>query len=167
MPTRGRREGRRKSSLPQRGERGCDCNHRENSLTPAAVVLHVHHSMPCRADERRVLLVEDDEDTREIMLRLIRRIGCEVRAAGSVSGGVAIIERWDPSEVLLDLMLPDKPGSELLRQVRQARRPVRVALLTAAGPHSETLAAAMQWGPDAVFHKPVLFDEVAAWLCEC
>src|SRR5687767_11676567 len=67
----------------------------------------------------RVLLVEDDADTREVMERLLARDGCEVRAAESVGRALVILGEWTPTHVLLDLMMPDAAGSLLLRALRR------------------------------------------------
>ena len=114
--------------------------------------------------ELKILLIEDDDDTRDIMVRLIRRLGCEVRAASTAADGIAILDRWRPTHILLDLMMPDRPGSDVLRHVRQCNLPMRVAVVTGAGPGSEALADARKAGPDAVFPKPVQFDEIESWL---
>src|SRR5687768_7494624 len=111
-----------------------------------------------------VLLVEDDADTREVMERLLRVAGCDVRATASAGEALLLLEEWPPTHILLDLMLPDAAGVVVLRSVRRRQLPVRVALLTAAGPDSHTVTEAMRWKPDAVFHKPVTFAEVEAWL---
>src|SRR5688572_18099914 len=111
-----------------------------------------------------VLLVEDDADTRDVMSRLLRRAGCEVREAVSAGDALLELEEWLPTHILLDLMLPDAGGIVVLRSVRRRMLPVRVALVTASGPTSDVVAETMRWQPDAVFHKPVRFLEVEAWL---
>jgi DNA-binding response OmpR family regulator len=73
-------------------------------------------------------------------------------------------ESWFPTHILLDLMLPDAGGIVVLKAIRRRGLRVRVALLTAAGPESPTVAEALRWKPDAVFHKPIMFPEIRAWL---
>jgi DNA-binding response OmpR family regulator len=65
---------------------------------------------------------------------------------------------------LLDLMLPDAGGVVVLRSVRRRNLPIRIALLTGAGPQSDVLAEARCWNPDAVFHKPMIWADVERWL---
>ena len=112
----------------------------------------------------RVLLVEDDPDTRHVMTLLLKQGGRDVRAAASVGEAVAHLRDELPTHILLDLMLPDAEGTVLLRAVRNRNLPVRVALVTAAGPESRAVAEALRSKPDAVFHKPVTFAAVEAWL---
>jgi CheY-like chemotaxis protein len=111
-----------------------------------------------------ILLVEDDHDTRDVMSRLLRRAGCTVTAVTSVGEALVLLEEWEPSHILLDLMLPDAGGVVVLRAVRRRKMEARVALVTASGPHSAAVAEALQWDPDRVFHKPVRFDAIEAWL---
>ena len=113
-----------------------------------------------------VLVVEDDPDSREALTRFLGTAGCMVRAAATVGEALLLFEEWEPSHVLLDLALPDAGGVVLLRAIRRRNAPVRVALVTASGPHSASVADAQRWRPDAVFHKPLDFAEIEAWLSE-
>ena len=112
----------------------------------------------------RVLPVEDDADTRHVMARLLTRLGCEVRAVASVGEALGAMHGFPPTHILLDLMLPDAGGVVLLESVRRARMPVRVAVVTAAGPDSPAVMEVMPWKPDVIFHKPVEFPPIEAWL---
>ena len=118
------------------------------------------------ADGCRVLIVEDDPDSREVLTMLIgQRVGCEVRTAESVGEALGkLVSDQLPTHILLDLMLPDYSGAELLRAIRRDGLPVRVAVVTASGPDSQPVREAQQWQPDAVFHKPVEFARVESWL---
>src|SRR5688572_68996 len=111
-----------------------------------------------------VLVVEDDRDTREVLVLLLRRRGCDVRAAASVGEALLALEYSLPSHILLDLMLPDADGVVLLQSVRRRELPILVAIVSAAGPTSQIVAHAMRWRPDAVMHKPICFQDIESWL---
>src|SRR5687767_11432420 len=113
-----------------------------------------------------VLVVEDDPDARDVLARMLRAAGCLVRTTPSVGEALLLLEEWEPSHILLDLMLPDAGGIVVLRAVRRRGLPVRVALVTAAGPDSQTVTDAQRWNPDAVFFKPLQFLKLEAWLAE-
>jgi CheY-like chemotaxis protein len=119
-----------------------------------------------KASPRRVLVVEDDADAREIMVIYLRGHGWDVHEADSVGQALGMLRDARPSHVLLDLMLPDAGGDVLLRSLREQNLPVRVALTTAAGPNSRAVANTMPWNPDAVFHKPIALASIASWLTE-
>ena len=111
----------------------------------------------------RVLVVEDDPVTREVLRRLLRACGCEAVAVDTAAGAEAELDavEW----VFLDLHLPDGGGVELLRSVRRRGLPVKVAV-TVATPSVDrvTNARALKLGADAVFPKPVEFAKLAAWV---
>src|SRR5688572_3870160 len=112
----------------------------------------------------RVLVVEDDRDASEVMAFFIgQRANCEVWVAGSVGEALGTLHERLPTHVLLDLMLPDYAGAELLRVVREHNLSVRVAIVTAAGPDSRVVSDAMRWRPDALFQKPVRLADVSDW----
>lgn len=83
-------------------------------------------------DERRkVLLVEDDRDTREVIAELLELLGHEVRSAGSARTALEMLDAYDPDIVLVDIGLPDMSGHELAREVRaRCRREVIIAAVT-------------------------------------
>ena len=116
----------------------------------------------------RVLLVEDDHDTRDVMTRLLRRFACQVTPVATVGAALLHLEArgngLGPTHVLLDLMLPDANGVVLLQAIRRRDLPLRVALVTAAGPDSRVVTEALNWRPDAIFHKPLLFADLEAWV---
>ena len=118
--------------------------------------------------QSRVLLVEDDPDTRDVMSRLLRRAHWDVDTVTTVGEALLFIKQSAPSSlpthVLLDLMLPDATGLVFLQYVRRLRLPMRVAVVTASGPDSAIVADAKLLNPDALFHKPAVFSDIEAWL---
>jgi DNA-binding response OmpR family regulator len=115
---------------------------------------------------RSVLIVEDDVDSRDVMERLVRSASCDVRGTPSVGEALVFLEDEEnlPTHIVLDLMLPDAGGIVVLRSVRRRQLPIRIAIVTGAGPESNVLTTALRWQPDAVFHKPIDFKQVRAWL---
>ena len=74
-----------------------------------------------------------------------------------------MFRQFKPSHVLLDLMLPDGNGAELLELVRRENLPVRVAVVTAAGP-GRFWDEAMRHRPDAVLRKPWDLDDLKKFM---
>jgi DNA-binding response OmpR family regulator len=111
---------------------------------------------------RRTLLVEDDPDTCEALTRILRRCGYEVDCATSVRQALSKLEAA-PESIVLDLMLPDGNGIELLRHVRHFGLPVRVAVATGAG-DTDLMSDAILLRPDAFFTKPIDATELVSWL---
>jgi CheY-like chemotaxis protein len=109
----------------------------------------------------RVLLVDDHEDTANLLTRLLRRAGHEVHAAGTVAEALGALAASGGCDVLVsDLGLPDGTGLELMRQVA-AMYPVRGIALTGQGgeDHAADCRAA---GFAARLVKPVDVGELLA-----
>jgi two-component system, OmpR family, response regulator len=127
----------------------------------------VHVPLGLRLDGVRVLLVEDDEDTREVLTLGLELQGAEVRAVGSTQEALAAVEGFFPNVILSDIGLPDEDGLSLIRKVRQlpsARGRIPAAAVTAftlSDDGEEPIRAGFQ----RHFRKPVetrtLFEAVA------
>jgi CheY-like chemotaxis protein len=122
---------------------------------------------PPPADGPRVLLVEDSEESRVPMTILLEGLRFRVEhAAGRAEALAGLGTR--PDAVVLDLMLPDGDGADVLRAVREGRltsergRPIRVVVTTGRVP--ETLGVVQALRPDALLHKPISFKDLVAAL---
>jgi CheY-like chemotaxis protein len=71
----------------------------------------------------RVLLVEDQWDTRDLMAVILRSAGCEVVAAGSVPEAIEALEGFRPDVLVSDIGMPGEDGYALLRRIRQRPEP--------------------------------------------
>ena len=87
----------------------------------------------------RVLIVEDDQDCRELIRTFLERAGATVMAVDSVAAAMDCVYRsFDPDVVLTDYSMPVANGLELIRQFRSApsNRAIAVPILVISG-HSE------------------------------
>jgi CheY-like chemotaxis protein len=111
----------------------------------------------------RTLVVEDDRASRDMLGRLLRVSGHEVMTAGDASTAIEEVTTKQPDCVVLDLMLPDLSGVEVLRVIRERRWPIKVAVYTAtADPHHFPGLAELK--PDAIFEKGKDLERLRAWL---
>ena len=78
----------------------------------------------------RVLVVEDEESYRDALAYMLRKEGFDVVEAADGTEGLAAYDKGGADIVLLDLMMPGVPGTEVCRQLRQ-RGPVPVIMVTA------------------------------------
>ncbi|MBW3598485.1 MAG: response regulator [Planctomycetes bacterium] len=86
---------------------------------------------PPSADGRRVLLVDDNADVRNLTTMLLEMSGHEVRVAEDGATAISTAEEFAPQAVLLDLGLPDMNGYEVvsrLKQMSQLKEAVLIAL---------------------------------------
>jgi DNA-binding response OmpR family regulator len=119
------------------------------------------HFPPVAALARRVLVVEDDAPSRTALSRVLTMSGYDVLGASDLAKAATQLV-WQPDFVLLDLMLPDGGGLDLLSRIRRRDDPTMVAILSAAS--DEMLAHALQFRPDAIFRKPIDVPALLAWL---
>jgi CheY-like chemotaxis protein len=109
----------------------------------------------------RVLLVEDDDDTRDLYEFVLQDAGAEVRAANGARQAVGAVTGWRPSVVVSDVAMPDMDGLSLLGQLRAAHGLERVpAIAVTAMVHPSDRAAAMAAGFQQHLSKPVDPDEL-------
>lgn len=102
----------------------------------------------------RVLVVEDDEATREALWIRITAWGYRVMTAPDAAGARRLLAEEDPDIVVADLRLPDASGLDLVGELAGARRSRPVLLVTAHG--GPRLAVdALELGAAAVLTKPV------------
>ena len=67
----------------------------------------------------RVLTIDDQPDTREMITLALGRYGAEVRASDSASNALKMIEEWKPHVVVSDIGLPEMDGYDFLRRLRE------------------------------------------------
>jgi DNA-binding response OmpR family regulator len=110
---------------------------------------------------RRVLVVEDDPDLREVLTYELKREGFEVDATGLGADALRICQRRAPDLVLLDLMLPDYSGIEICQALRRspATQDVPIVFLTACGSESERIRG-LEVGADDYVSKPFSMREL-------
>ena len=84
-------------------------------------------------DQRKIVYVEDDEDMIGLVKLILEREGFHVVGAKSGREGIDIIKKELPDLVLLDLMLPEIDGWNVLQQLRsnEATKEIPVIVLTA------------------------------------
>jgi len=105
--------------------------------------------------EGSILVVEDEPAIQELVSYSCASNGYEVRRADSVRAAQEAIRQELPDLVILDWMLPDRPGIELLRDLRAAERTrsLPIILLTAKGAESDRVAG-LDAGADDYVVKP-------------
>jgi len=105
----------------------------------------------------RILVVEDHPDHRELVARLLGSYGAEVRTAAGAGEALALVERWRPETMVLDIAMPEVDGYQLLARLRARLRASAEALpalaLTGFASHSDA-ARSLGAGFQAHLAKP-------------
>ena len=110
----------------------------------------------------KLLIVEDDARSCAALAMLFKHLGFDTACAGSVAEAEQML-KWNPGFVLLDLMLPDGNGKDILEKIRGTNLPIRVAVTTGAD-DSLLLSEVSDLQPDAMYRKPLDLDKVSRWL---
>lgn len=68
----------------------------------------------------KILLIEDDAFMSDLLMQTFARAGFDASNAKTGGEGVKLFGEWHPDLILLDLILPDQNGFDVLRQIRRA-----------------------------------------------
>jgi two-component system, OmpR family, response regulator len=111
--------------------------------------------------EARVgLVIEDDQDIRELVRTVLTQAGFDVTVAGSGAEGVKVARTLNPDVITLDLGLPDIDGFEVSRQIREFSD-AYIVMLTARAEELDTLIG-LESGADDYLTKPFRPRELRA-----
>jgi CheY-like chemotaxis protein len=111
----------------------------------------------------RVLLVEDDADTLDMLRFILEQYGAEVLTAASTRQALEILDHWQPDALVSDLAMPGQDGYELIQQLRSrgAKRGGNIpAVALSAYTRSEDRQRAMSAGFQTHVSKPVDPEEL-------
>jgi two-component system OmpR family response regulator len=111
----------------------------------------------------RVLVVDDEVNLAELVSMALRYEGWEVAVAHSGKKAVSAAKEFRPDAVVLDMMLPDLDGLELMRRMRATDAHLPVLFLTARDSVEDRVAGLTAGGDDYVT-KPFSLEEVVARL---
>ena len=115
----------------------------------------------------KLLVVEDDPDTREMLTVYFSREGYSISQAQSGKEALALLEQeQDFDLVLLDLFIPDIGGMEVLREINQKANPPSVILLTGLA-DKEIAHDAQRLGAFDYILKPYNLDQVESSVVAC
>lgn len=132
---------------------------------PAANSSKYEFDCPERLDDLRVLVVDDESDTRDVLKAMLGECGAEVISAGSAAEALEVFERSRPDVLICDIGMPEEDGYQLIRNIRarpveQGGRTPAVALTAYA--RAEDRLRALRAGYQMHIPKPVEVNELVA-----
>ncbi len=109
----------------------------------------------------RILVIEDEVDIRQVLDYNLKSAGHEVLEASRGVDGLRLLRERVPDLVLLDLMLPDMPGTEVCRTIKDnpATRTLPVVIMTARGEEIDRVVG-FEIGADDYITKPFSVREL-------
>ena len=111
------------------------------------------------ADDKTLLIVEDDRPFRERLARAMEARGFTVALAESVAEGVEAVRAQPPAYAVVDLKLNDGSGLDVVESVHSVKPEARVVVLTGFG-NIATAVAAVKYGAVDYIPKPADADDI-------
>lgn len=109
---------------------------------------------------KKVLIVDDDADTIELIKRILRLSDFDVASARNGMDAISIVEKIQPDIILLDLMMPDIDGKTTLKNLREiTQSPV---IVVSALSSKDSIVDLLNSGSDDYVTKPFHRDELIA-----
>ncbi|HEV3032362.1 MAG TPA: response regulator [Polyangia bacterium] len=108
----------------------------------------------------RILVVDDDEPSREIMAETLAEAGYTVEEAADGYEALWIAARRSPDLIVSDLSMPGIDGIELARRLHVFAQAVPVVLTTGIEETRDVVTAAREYGAVACLKKPMTVDEL-------
>jgi two-component system response regulator PilR (NtrC family) len=112
-----------------------------------------------RRERRRVLVVDDEPDIRELLDLTLARMGLDADCAGSVAEAKRLLACGSYQLCLTDMRLPDGSGLDLVAHIGTQQRDLPVAVITAHG-SAENAVSALKAGAFDYIAKPVSLDQL-------
>jgi signal transduction histidine kinase/CheY-like chemotaxis protein len=117
-----------------------------------------------RLDGVRVMVVDDDGDTCDLLSFALKRLGVEVRAEKSVEEALTVLRDWQPDVLLTDINMPETDGYSFLAKLRSEpslNNPEIPAIAVTALARPEDTQKALSAGFKFHIAKPIDFDELS------
>ena len=110
--------------------------------------------------ERKILVIEDHPDSRDLLALYLRMQGYTVYTAEDGREGLRLVQLDCPDLIITDLSMPHLDGIEMIKRVRQLPecRVMPIIVMTAYG--EEEAAAALKAGADLTVGKPIEYEEL-------
>jgi CheY-like chemotaxis protein len=106
-----------------------------------------------------ILIIDDDEDSRDLLCGLVQDAGFECQDVGSAAEGLEVIEATSPNIILIDIYMPDIDGCQLARMLEDHPRRKAMTLVAVTGFSGEPIVyEVVAAGFDAFMSKPVDLD---------
>ncbi len=134
----------------------------EPALAPTNRPGRAEHAQPLSG--RRVLVIDDDVNLLKMVQRRLRSFGCDVEVTPSPPDALAKLSEHSVDAVVMDWMLPEIPGRQLLGALKAQDRHLPVAVMSGQlcwdGAYEDVVA----FGADAVLEKPLDVWRMVDWL---
>jgi DNA-binding response OmpR family regulator len=109
---------------------------------------------------KKILVVDDEEDYRILLSRVLERAGFKVFSAGTGAEGLKLFDERKPDLVMLDVMLPDMLGFDFLKKIRAGGAAETPVLLCTVRSAVSSLAQGVREGSTDYVIKPFVPEDL-------
>jgi CheY-like chemotaxis protein len=114
---------------------------------------------------KRILVIDDDEDLREMILLILLGAGFDAQPARDGADGLARLRESAFDLMITDIFMPDQDGIETIAEVRRLFPEMKIVAMSGGGKSSRAagyLRTAMEIGANATLSKPFEQDDLLA-----
>jgi DNA-binding response OmpR family regulator len=117
---------------------------------------------------KRILVIEDEDALRSMLHMSLVKMGYAVDGARNGKEGIAAFNAKTPDLVLTDLIMPEKEGLEMIRELKKANPGIKIIAMTGGGrlDSRDNLKMAKLFGATLALPKPFAFQELAAAIAQ-
>ena len=108
----------------------------------------------------KILIVEDNPDSREMLVCLLKLEGYEIKSATDGKEAIELLEQERPDLIISDIQMPNLDGIEMIKQLRKRGKLSRVPILVMSAYRSGRVSEALKAGANAATRKPVQWDDL-------
>ncbi len=109
--------------------------------------------------EPKILLIDDDLDYVSVLLKRLQASGAKVITAHSAQEGLKLARQNDPDIVLLDVILPDQQGFEIVPEIKDIEEQMPIIMISSHG-DTELVVSAMKAGASDYVNKSLSYEEL-------
>jgi DNA-binding NtrC family response regulator len=113
----------------------------------------------------RILIIDDDEQVRSVLQKMLVRAGYEVASAANGKQGLRIFNENPTDLVITDILMPVMPGSRLISKLRENHPGVKIIAISGGGSMNQPgsyLTLASDLGAQQILTKPIKFENLIA-----
>lgn len=119
------------------------------------------------ADNKLVIIVEDEPDTAEMFAELMRLEGYQIKKAYGGTAAIDLLTKEPPYVVLLDIMMPDVSGLEVLRYMRRDPQLENIPVVVISGrPKPDEIINELETSATVYVMKPIGVEQILSAIAE-
>ncbi len=113
-------------------------------------------------DQKKIIIIEDEPDTVEMFAEMMRLNGYNVLKSYGGTPAINLISEEKPDAIVLDMMMPDLSGLDVLGQIRENPELAKIpVIVVSAMSMPQDIQAGLDAGASAYLTKPVTYQELS------